>query len=100
MAHGRCSAAAGLLGQCHADRVTVRRIVLLIAFFVLVPPSAALAAECTGDPGEVRPISLTVAGEAATGLYTVPAGSAGARSVPAALSQTLVHPAARAPAIS
>src|SRR3712207_1285187 len=74
MAHGRCPAATGLLGGCHADGVTVPRVVALTAFFVLIAtPPAALAAECTGAPDEVRPLSLTVAGETATGLYPVPA---------------------------
>jgi pimeloyl-ACP methyl ester carboxylesterase len=40
---------------------------------LLVLPAGASAAQCSGDPADVRPIALTVAGQPATGLYTVPA---------------------------
>ncbi|HEX2084136.1 MAG TPA: prolyl oligopeptidase family serine peptidase, partial [Solirubrobacteraceae bacterium] len=48
-------------------------VVAAVLLAVLALPGAAAAAECTGDPGEVRPITLTVDGQPATGLYTVPA---------------------------
>lgn len=50
-------------------------LVLLAAAIVLAfAPAAASAATCTGDPATVEPLTITVAGQPATGLFTLPSG--------------------------
>ncbi|HEX8120503.1 MAG TPA: prolyl oligopeptidase family serine peptidase [Solirubrobacteraceae bacterium] len=46
---------------------------LLVALAALALPATAVAGECSGDPGVVRDLTLTVGGEPATGLFTLPA---------------------------
>lgn len=54
--------------------MTSRHLGLAVLLLGLLVPGTASAAECSGDPAEVRPLTLTVGGEPATGLYTVPSG--------------------------
>jgi prolyl oligopeptidase family protein len=52
----------------------VRALVpLLTALWALALPGSAAAAACVGDPADVKPLTLTVGGEPATGIVTLPA---------------------------
>ena len=54
---------------------TMRRLSPVLALVLLaLVPGAARAASCTGDPGSVQRLDLTVGGTPTYGLYTLPAG--------------------------
>ena len=55
----------------------VRYVFTLVCLLVLalpVPAARGAAGPCSGDPAAVSPITLTVGGQPATGVYTLPAG--------------------------
>ena len=47
-------------------------VALLLA--LASPPTAVAADPCSGDPGAVQSLTLTVGGQPATGIYTLPSG--------------------------
>lgn len=54
----------------------MRRLSLALPFALLaLVPAAASAATCTGDPGSVQRLDLTVNGQPTYGLYTLPASA-------------------------
>ncbi len=54
----------------------MRRLLLVLPVVLLaLVPGAARAASCTGDPGAVQRLDLTVGGQPTYGLYTLPASA-------------------------
>ncbi|HEX8207723.1 MAG TPA: alpha/beta fold hydrolase, partial [Solirubrobacteraceae bacterium] len=49
------------------------QLLVAVAALALLAPATASAAECSGEPADVRAITLTVGGQPATGLYALPA---------------------------
>lgn len=50
--------------------------ILPVAVLLAGAPSALAAQACTGDPNSTAPLTLSVAGQPASGLYALPAGPA------------------------
>ena len=72
--------AAGVPGVAAAERCHTFRMsrsarwiaLLLLAFSAPAPAAAQGPTPCSGDPTQARPLTLTVGGQPATGLYAVP----------------------------